>query len=98
MPVAVIDFSLRSARAEAARHRLTANLFSDLFGGLRFGGARAGHGGGTGKHGGNDVVIARAATDIPFQIGADHLLAQAPTTPRDDVDGSHDHARRTEAA
>ena len=50
------------------------------------------------EHRFDDVVIARAAADIAFELFADRVLVELRALAVDDVDRRHDHARRAEAA
>src|SRR5262245_36554068 len=95
MPVAVIVFSLSLLGLGAAWPAPVVVPSSELFGRLWLGGA---HSGGAGEHGGDDVVVARTAADVALKIGANHLFAHPAATPLHDIDGSHDHAGRAEAA
>src|ERR1700760_4211204 len=63
-----------------------------------FGGLRHLHAAGGVEHGLDDVVIAGAAADIAFELGADGSLVELAAMALDDVDRRHDHARRAIAA
>src|SRR5215213_3967349 len=46
----------------------------------------------------DDIVIARAAAEIAFELVPDRELVETIAFAINDVDGGHDHARRAEAA
>src|SRR3546814_20335133 len=50
-----------------------------------------------GHHGLDDVVVAGAAADVAFQLVANGILVRVRMALHE-VDGTHDHARRAEAA
>ncbi|CAH1667711.1 hypothetical protein CHELA20_51925 [Hyphomicrobiales bacterium] len=56
------------------------------------------HGFGTGGDRLDDVVVARTAADIAFELLADGLLIQVMAAAGDDIDRRHDHAGRAEPA
>ena len=55
---------------------------------------RLGHSMGSGGHGLDDVVIARAAAQVAFEFGPDGLLVEGIPLAVHDIDGRHDHAGR----
>src|SRR6185436_5696631 len=65
-----------------------------LFGSL----PHAAHGGGTGAHGGDDVVVARAAAQVALEALAHRVLVEIAALAGREVDGGHDHAGGAEAA
>src|SRR5581483_7293538 len=58
----------------------------------------AGHGRGARFHGGDDVVVARAAAQVALEPLADGVLVEVAALPLHQVDGGHDHAGGAEAA
>src|SRR5690606_6279396 len=46
----------------------------------------------------DNVVISGAPADVPFHLMSDKLFVQHAIVPIDEINGSHDHARGTEAA
>src|SRR5215472_9517982 len=67
-----------------------------LFGCLR--GSAAAHRAGASGDRLDDVVIARAAANIAFELFTDGAVVELVAFAADNVDGRHDHAGRTEAA
>src|SRR6185436_18156320 len=66
-------------------------------GGL-FRGLRDLHAGSRIQHRFDDVVVARAAADVAFQLVPDRGLVEIAAMALHDVDRRHDHAGRTESA
>ena len=60
--------------------------------------ARSGHGFRSGFNGLNNVVVARAATQVAFELLANGLLVQLSCVASDHVRRRHDHPRRTKTA
>src|SRR3954454_7412270 len=46
----------------------------------------------------NDVLIARAAAEIAFELFADRMVGEIVALAMDDIDRGHDHAGRAETA
>src|SRR5665647_75647 len=65
-----------------------------LFGSLR----HRSHGFRPGVNGLDDVMVARAAADIAFELFTDRLVVEVVALAAHDIDGGHDHAGRAEAA
>src|SRR5438552_1825125 len=92
-PVSAMAFLLEIGSCSTARRRLVV-MQRELFRGLPHGA----HIGRAGLHGGDDVVVARAAAQVALEPLADGVLVELPALGLGQRHGRHDHAGRAEAA